>query len=188
MKRPSPATFGSLVKSAGSMSSGCCRRASAWWVILRAFFPTGLISMARTQRGSVRPVGTEGRHHASCATGGIVYSGDFTTRSGAPYLLESDQPASSFQTLADGMSFGSPFGAPAAIHVMIVSIWSSLSDRSFLNFWIPIVLSMCQGGICRDPTRCPIERTHGRTSSYVRSDIGAILSGRWHDSHLAWKI
>ena len=38
----------------------------------------------RTQRDSVRPVGTLGRHQASCATGGIVYSGDLITRSGGP--------------------------------------------------------------------------------------------------------
>src|SRR6476469_7341867 len=98
------------------------------------------------------------------------------------------QPESSFQTLGAGMSLGSPFGAPAETHARIVSICSSLSDRSFLNFWMPTVLSMCQGGICRAPTRAAIDLAHGRASSYVISDIGAMLSGRWHDSHCCWKI
>src|SRR5215813_8468617 len=53
---------------------------------------------------------------------------------------------------------------------------------------MPTVLSMCHGGICRDATRARIDRAHGRTSSKVRSDIGAIESGRWHASHLLWKI
>src|SRR5262249_44461648 len=188
MKRPSPATFGSLVNSAGSMSSGCCRRARAWCVILRAFLPTGRISMARTQRASVRFVGTLGRHQASCATGGMVYSGDFTTRSGCPYFSASDQPDSSFQTRGDGMSFGSPFGAPAFTQLTRVSICSSLSERSFLNFWMPMVLSMCHGGIWRAETRAAIDLAHGRASSYVCTDIGAMLSGRWQASHFCWKI
>ena len=33
-----------------------------------------------------------------------------------------------------------------------------------------------------------IDRAHGRASSYVTSDIGAIESGRWHASHFSWKI
>src|SRR6266516_3667497 len=53
---------------------------------------------------------------------------------------------------------------------------------------MPMVRSMCHGGICRDPTRAAIDFAHGRTSSYVASDIGAMLSGRWHDSHLSRKI
>src|SRR6185295_17537241 len=121
--------------------------------------------MARTQRGSVRLVGTLGRHQASCATGGIVYSGEFTIRSGAPYLFDIDQPESSFQTRGAGMSFGSPFGAPAFTQLTMVSICSSLSERSFLNFWMPMVLSMCHGGICRVITRSRIAFAHGRASS-----------------------
>src|SRR5260370_15283480 len=95
---------------------------------------------------------------------------------------------SSPQTLGGGMSFGSPFGAPAAAHCTMVSICSSLSDRSFLKCWIPTVRSICQGGICRVLTRAAIDFAHGRASSYVTSDIGAIQSARWHDSHLLWKI
>jgi hypothetical protein len=90
--------------------------------------------------------------------------------------------------LAGGISFGSPFGAPASTHFTIVSISLSLSERSFSNSWMPIVLSMCQGGICRAATRFLIERAHGRDSSNVTSDIGAIESGRWQASHLFWKI
>jgi hypothetical protein len=53
---------------------------------------------------------------------------------------------------------------------------------------MPTVLSMCHGGICRDATRVLIDRAHGRASSNVMSDIGAIEFGRWQASHLAWKI
>ena len=35
------------------------------------------------------------------------------------------------------------------------------------------------GGIVRSVTRCLIDRTQGRTSWYVSSDIGAICPGRW---------
>lgn len=53
---------------------------------------------------------------------------------------------------------------------------------------MPTVLSMCQGGMLRDATRSRIERAQGRASSNVISENGAIESGRWHDSHLFWKI
>src|SRR6478735_2345804 len=53
---------------------------------------------------------------------------------------------------------------------------------------MPIVLSMCHGGICRAATRAAIDFAQGRACSYVISDIGAMLSGRWHDSHFCWKI
>src|SRR5471030_1283605 len=53
---------------------------------------------------------------------------------------------------------------------------------------MPTVLSMCHGGICRAPTREAIALAHGRASSYVISDIGAMLSGRWHPSHFCWKM
>jgi hypothetical protein len=45
---------------------------------------------------------------------------------------------------------------------------------------------MCQGGISRKLTRRRIARAHGRTSSNVRNDIGAMLPGRWQTSHFAW--
>src|SRR5215831_3246014 len=53
---------------------------------------------------------------------------------------------------------------------------------------MPTVLSMLQGGIVCASTRVLIERAHGRVSSNVTSDIGAIESGRWHASHFSWKI
>src|SRR5689334_24209028 len=53
---------------------------------------------------------------------------------------------------------------------------------------MPTLRSICHGGIWRSATRALIERTHGRVSAYVLSDIGAIESGRWHASHFSWKI
>src|ERR1051325_6678388 len=86
------------------------------------------------------------------------------------------------------MSFGSPFGAPASTHFTMVSISLSDSERSFSNSWMPTVLSMCHGGICRALPRLLIDRAQGRASSNETSDIGAIESGRWQASHLFWKI
>src|SRR5204862_7527409 len=113
MNRPSPTTFGSFVKRSRGRSSFCCRRASAWCVILRPLTVDGRISMPRTQRGSVRPVGTVGLHHTSCATAGIVYGGDLMIRSGGPYLSASCHLLSSGHCLGGGMSLGSSYGAPA---------------------------------------------------------------------------
>src|SRR5262249_13775955 len=53
---------------------------------------------------------------------------------------------------------------------------------------MPTVRSICQGGIWCSMTRVLIERAHGRVSANVISDIGAIEFGRWHASHLSWKI
>src|SRR5215471_12282700 len=53
---------------------------------------------------------------------------------------------------------------------------------------MPCVLSMCHGGISRCATRCLIERAQGLASSYVMSDIGATVPGRWHTWQLRWKI
>src|SRR6516162_10831799 len=53
---------------------------------------------------------------------------------------------------------------------------------------MPTVRSICHGGIWRSVTRALIDRTHGRASAKVISDIGAIESGLWHASHLSWKI
>ena len=36
----------------------------------------------------------------------------------------------------------------------------------------------------RDTTRCLIDRAYGRASSYVNSDIGANIVGRWHSTQL----
>src|SRR5471032_201142 len=53
---------------------------------------------------------------------------------------------------------------------------------------MPTVRSTCHGGICRASTRCLIERAHGRASSYVSSDIGAMEPGRWQFWQDFWKI
>ena len=54
--------------------------------------------------------------------GGWSLDTAFTQIVGSPYLLASCQPDSSFHTLGGGMSFGSPFGDPAATQARIVSI------------------------------------------------------------------
>src|SRR5215207_9840932 len=91
----------------------------------------GRISSARTQRGSVTPVSTTGFHHASLAPAFCVHGIDLITRSGSvlPNILAKFQPCSLGQTFAGGMSFKSPFGAPASTHLVIRSISASESDR-----------------------------------------------------------
>ena len=44
-------------------------------------------------------------------------------------------------------------------------------------------LSMYHGGIARVTTFSLMDRAHGRASSYVRRDIGAIEPDRWHSWH-----
>src|SRR2546422_1679242 len=82
--RTAPPGSSEAEASFGSDGSSCCSRASEWCVTLRPFTVAGWISMARTQRGSVTPVGTTGLYHASSATAGTVQSGDLMTRSGGP--------------------------------------------------------------------------------------------------------
>ena len=62
------------------------------------------------------------------------------------------------------MSAGLPRGAPLSTHAATMAISSSLSDGSSLNSWMPMFLSMCQGGISRFTTRFLIDRAQGRTS------------------------
>src|SRR5690242_13141890 len=109
-------------------------------------------------------------------------------RSGWPYCLASCHSFSFGHCFGTGISRGSPCGAPASAHRTMVATSSSLSDRSFWNDWIPTVLSRCQGGICLVATRSLIDFAHGRVSSYVTSDIGAIESLRWQAWHFSWKI
>ena len=170
--------------------SSCSRSALAWWVILRPLIVLGRTSTARTQRGSVRPLSTIGRHQVSLAPAFWVHGTERMIRSGSrwPYCLATCHVCSVGQVFSAGMSLGSPCGAPRSTHFRMVAIWSSLSERSFLNSWMPMVLSMCHGGIWRASTRARIERAHGRASAKLRSDIGPIDSGRWQASHLAWKI
>src|SRR5262245_51691267 len=40
----------------------------------------------------------------------------------------------------------------------------------------------------RRSTRSLMARAHGRTSLYVRRDIGAVVPSRWQDTQLFWKI
>src|SRR5690348_16332987 len=110
------------------------------------------------------------------------------TRSGCPYCLASCHSFSFGHCFGGGMSCGQPCGAPPSAQRTMVAMWSSLSDRSFCNDWMPTVLSRCHGGICRVATRSLIAFAHGRVSSYVTRDIGAIDSFRWQAWHFSWKI
>src|SRR4051794_23744532 len=101
--------------------------------------------MARSQRSSFRPVSTTGRHHWSGALAGIVKGADWTTRSGAPRFSDNNHASSLGHLTGAGKSRLSPNGDPESIHLTIVSISPSLSDRSFLNCWIPIFLSRYHG-------------------------------------------
>ena len=47
----------------------------------------------------------------------------------------------------------------------MVAICSSASEMSSLKSWMPMFLSMCQGGISRATTRFLMERAQGRTSA-----------------------
>jgi hypothetical protein len=53
-----------------------------------------------------------------------------------------------------------------------------LSDRSLANSRVAVGEPPAASG--GSDFRL-IDRAHGRTSSYVSSDIGAIWPGRWHD-------
>src|SRR6185369_6965093 len=125
---------------------------------------------------SVMPVATTGFHQVSLAPAFWVHAVDRMIMSGSvwPYIFAKFQPCSLGHCFAAGMSFGSPFGAPASTHFRIVSICLSDSERSFSNSVMPTVLSMCHGGICRAATRLLIDLAHGRASSKETSDIGAI--------------
>src|SRR5438094_6303916 len=118
--------------------------------------------MARTQRGSVNPVGITGLYQTSSPTAGTVLSGDLRINSGGPpnqsAKLHFD---SSGHCFGGGISFGSPLGTPASTHFTIVSICASDNERSFLNFWMPTVLSICHGGIWRVITRSRIALAQG---------------------------
>src|SRR5262245_34144999 len=85
-----------------------------------------------------------------------------------------------------GMSAMSPLGAPPSIHETIVSISLSVRRGSLRN--TPCGMSEPHGGIVFAETRCLIDRSHGRASSYVVSDIGANIVARWHSTHDLYKI
>src|ERR1700674_5262590 len=113
----------------------------------------------------------------------MVYGSDLMTRSGWPSSFAAFHSSSAGHCLGGGMSLASPIGAPESAQRTMVAIWSSLSDMSFLNFWTPTVLSMCHGGIWRLITRSRMDFAHGRVSSYVTSDMGAIDPLWWHSWH-----
>src|ERR1019366_4290375 len=93
---------------------------------------------------------------------------------GRPNSFAINHCESSGHTLAVGMSFGFPIAAPESTHRAIIEIWVALNDMSFLNFCTPTVESKCHGGICLATTRSFTERAHGRVSSYVTRDMGAM--------------
>src|SRR5262245_10803694 len=112
-------------------------------------------------RSSVVPKGASSVPYRSGPAAGILNVGYCTMRSGLPIV----------QVLADccvgmgGMSAGFPCGAPESTHFTMVAISASLSEGSFLYFWMPIVLSRNHGGISRLLTRVLIAWAHGRASA-----------------------
>ena len=67
--------------------------------------------------------------------------------------------------VGDGMSAGSPRGAPASTHCTTAAISASVSERSLTYSRMPTVRSRCQGGISRRATRSRMARAQGRVSS-----------------------
>ena len=62
-----------------------------------------------------------------------------------------------------------------------------------MKLWTPMFFSMNHGGIRSGSLSgrevlSRMARAHGRTSSYVTSDIGAMEPGRWHAWHERWSI
>src|SRR5262245_5853873 len=95
-------------------------------------------------------------------------------RSGLPIA----QPSTKVGAL--GRSARLPSGAPPSTQAAIVLISSAVRLGSFAN--LPIVGSAPHGGTSRATTFCLTARAHGRASSYVMSDIGAMALGRWHST------
>ena len=88
------------------------------------------------------------------------------------------QSSSDASSIGGGASAGLPRGAPASTQRPMVAISSSDSDGSSLNARTPTLRSMYQGGISRCAVLSRMARAQGRTSWYVRSDIGATAPGR----------
>src|SRR5436190_20940028 len=121
----------------------------------------------------------------SGAFAGIARSfGISTIRSGVPMLHLS--LSSNLRGL--GMSAGSPLGAPESTHCAIVAISRSESATLFLNLLMPMFGSMCHGGMLRRTTFSLIAFAHGRASSYVTKDMGAIEPGRWQVWQDRWRM
>src|SRR5215470_9451066 len=79
-----------------------------------------------------------------------------------------------------------PSGAPPSTQSLIVATSASLKLGSFEN--LPTAGSAPHGGISRATTFCLTARAHGRASSYVISDIGAMPVGRWHSAQFLYRI
>ena len=102
-------------------------------------------------------------------------SGIDTIRSGSPMRHSCGLGNST----GGGASAGLPRGDPLSTQAAMAAISASVRDGSSLKSWIPMRRSTYHGGISRVSTLRLMERAHGRTSSYVTSDIGAIAPGRW---------
>src|SRR6266446_9008133 len=136
-------------------------------------------------RSSFSPVSTVKSRHESGSIGPMTCSfGSCTVRSGLPMCHRSV----SSNTRAGGMSAEFPLGLPSSTHLTMVATSRSESDGSSLNFWMPTLRSMYQGGISRLDTLILIDVAHGRASSYVMSDIGAMDPGWWQFWHERWRI
>ena len=122
----------------------------------------------------VKPLGTTIEVHSITLSGGCA-----GIRNAGPLTITSGLIChpSAGHSIGAGASFGSPAGAPLSAHFTIVSMSACFRDRSLAN--LPYSGSANQGGICRDETLTFMLLAHGRASSYVRSDIGAMLPGRW---------
>src|SRR5678816_4703205 len=95
-------------------------------MILRDLRFVGRISTIFTQRGSVSGMSDIGRYQTSWCSAGIVYSDDFTVRSGGPKPSFSPfQPLSVTRATGGGMSLGSPCGAPASTQRTICLLYTS---------------------------------------------------------------
>src|SRR2546425_2013565 len=135
-------------------------------------------------RSSFVPKDSNRAPYRSGPAGGILNVGYFTIRSGVPIV----HAVLSICLGGGGMSAGFPCGAPESTHLTMVAISASLSEGSLLNFWMPMVRSMNQGGISRAEILVLIARAHGRASLYVSKDIGAISPGWWQLMHERYKI
>jgi hypothetical protein len=71
----------------------------------------GLISIARTHRGSVSPVSLTGRNHLSWVWAASVYGSDLITRSGAPSSFANCHPSGSGTSPAAACPSDRPSGA-----------------------------------------------------------------------------
>src|SRR5881628_3699273 len=115
------------------------------------------------------PVGASGSGYMSGPKPSTVIGGLVTIKSGSSPNCHAS-PAG--KTRGGGASFGSPFGAPVSTHFAMIATSSSLSDGS--GEYSPTERSKCHGGMKRETTLSLIDRAHGRESSYVSMENGAI--------------